>query len=285
MRRLPLVAAAIVAISVGVPDIALATFPGGNGHVAFTAQCGSSQCIKILDGQSEQSIALTYGADHAHYSPSGKRLVFDREGANGCCDIYTIHADGTHRHRITHGFDDEDPAWSPNGKRIVFSREPQSGIGHLFIVNADGTHLHRLTKGSIGGSEPDWSAKGTIAFQGSSTFGSDIFVIRPDGTHVKNLTKKGGSGAPTWAPGARWIAFISGTDVWRMHADGTHKHRLTNTSSFKDHPVYSPNGKRIVYQDPVSGYNELWVMNADGSGQTQVTHDSAYDSAPTWQPT
>jgi TolB protein len=268
-----------------MPGVALGSFPGGNGHIAFTADCGTDQCLKVLEGGGEHTIASTSGAGHAHYSPGGKRLVFDREVSSGCCDIYTVHTDGTHLTRITHGYDDEDPAWSPDGKRIVFSRQPSSGVGHLYIVNADGTHLHRLTSGSIGGSEPDWSTANVIAFQGASSFGNDIFSIHPDGTHTKNLTKTGGAGAPSWSPHGTLLVYIAGTNVWRMHADGTYKHRLANTNSFKDHPTFSPNGKRIVYQDPVSGYTELWVMNADGSSASQLTHDNASDTAPTWQPT
>jgi Tol biopolymer transport system component len=278
---------AAIILSIGLASVAQASFPGGNGHIAFTGQCATSSCLKVMTaaGGGVRTIASTSGANHAHYSPTGKRLVFDREGNNGCCEIDTIHTDGTHLRRITHGYDDEDPAWSSSGKKIVFSRQPSSGVGQLYIVNADGTHLHRLTKGSIGGSEPDWSAEGKIAFQGNGKQGGDIFVIRPDGTHEKDLTNSGGAGAPNWSPSGKWITFIAGPDVWRMHADGTHKQNLTNTSSFKDHPAYSPDGKKIVYQDIVTGYNELWVMGADGSNPTQVTHDNASDLAPTWQPT
>ncbi len=265
-----------------------ASFPGRNGSIAFTGLCGHASCIKTVapSGTGEKTVKRTSGADHAHYSPNGKMLVFDRDPGAGCCQIYTVHADGTHLRRITHGFDDEDPAWSPDGKQIVFSRSPKSGPAELFVVDANGKHLHRLTKGAVGGSEPDWSTKGLIAFQGAGQSGNDIFVIKSNGKGEKDLTKgtPAGCGAPSWSPDGKWIAFIGGTDVWRMSARGTEKTDLTNTGSFKDHPAFSPDGKLIVYQDPVSGSNELWVMHANGTGATQITHDSSIDGAPSWQP-
>jgi len=262
-----------------------ASFPGHNGSIAFTGQCGNGSCIKVtaVGSSSEKTVRGTSGADHAHYSPNGKVLVFDREGKSGCCQIYTVRTNGTHLRRLTHGSDDEDPAWSPDGKQIVFSRQPKSGTGQLYVMNADGTHLHKLIKGTVAGSEPDWSVKGLIAFQGS---GNDIFIVTAKGTHRKDLTKgtPSGSGGPSWSPNGKWITFIGGTDVWRMSAGGAQKTDLTNTGSFKDHPAFSPDGKLIVYQDYVTGPSALWVMKANGADPTQLTHDNAPDAAPSWQP-
>jgi len=277
-------AASVVAASL-VARPAGASFPGHNGSIAFRGPCGNGSCIKVtaVGSTTEKAMPGTSGGDHAHYSPNGKVLVFDRTGKSGCCQIYTIHINGTHLRRLTHGNDDEDPAWSPDGKQIVFSRQPISGNGQLFVVNADGTHLHKLIKGTVAGSEPDWSVKGLIAFQGSP---NDIYVVTSKGRYVKNLTKgtPAGVGGPNWSPDGKWITFVGGTDVWRMTAGGTQETNLTNTSSLKDHPAFSPDGKLIVYQDYVTGSSELWVMKANGSGPTQLTHDNASDAAPSWQP-
>lgn len=295
--RLPALLGTLALLSIvpGTAGAAKASFPGRNGSIAFTGQgngfagaCANSSCIKVISpaGGGEHTVSLTAGANHAHYSPNGRVLVFDRRGRAGCCQIYTVRANGTHLRRITHGFDDEDPAWSLDGMQIVFSRRPKSGPAELYVVNADGTHLHALTSGAVGGSAPDWSTTGLIAFEGHGSSGNDIFVMRPDGTGETDLTNGSPSGcsSPSWSPGGRWIAFICGTDVWRMRADGTEKTRLTHTASFKDHPAVSPNGRLIVYQDFVTGLSQLWVMRADGSRRRQITHDNSSNAAPTWQP-
>lgn len=300
MNVRPLLAAllgalAVLAVFTTTAGPADASFPGRNGSIAFTSEgtgfegpCANPTCIKVISpsGGTEQTLRSTSGADHVHYSPNGKLFVFDRDTHVGCCQIYTVRINGTHLRRITHGFDDEAPAWSPTGTQIVFSRRRKSGTPHLYIVNADGTHLHALTSGAVGGSEPDWSTTGLIAFQGLASGGSDIFAIQADGTDEVDLTNgsPGAFGAPSWSPDGRWIAFISGTNVWRMRADGAQRSRLTHGASFKDHPAFSPDGKRIVYERHGAVLNQLWVMHADGSHAKQLTYDANGDGPPSWQP-
>jgi Tol biopolymer transport system component len=273
----------------------MASFPGRNGSIAFTGEgdgfagpCASSSCIKVIspNGGAEDIFNLTSGANHVRYSPDGKTLVFDRVVHAKCCQIYTVRANGTHLRRITRGSDDESPAWSPDGTQIVFSRRRNSGTAQLYIVNADGTNLHPLANGAVGGSEPDWSTTGSVAFQGPGRSGTDIFVVNADGTGETDLTNgsPAGSSAPSWSPDGRWIAFIAGGNVWRMRADGTQKTRLTKTASLEDQPAFSPDGKRIVYVDAMTGLSELWVMHANGSHPTELTRDPVSDGAPSWQP-
>jgi TolB protein len=284
-----------VGVATGLTTTAKASFPGSNGSIAFTGQgngvagpCANSSCIKFISpaGGVERTLNVIAGVNNAQYSPNGKVLVFDHHTPSACCQIYTVHANGTHVLRITHGADDEDPAWSPDGQHIVFSRQPKSGEVELYVVDAGGTHLHALTHGAAGGRAPDWSTKGLIAFQGHGGSGNDIFVMAADGTGETDVTNgsPGGCSAPSWSPDGQWIVFIAGTNVWRMRSDGTEKKRLTRTASFKDHPVFSPSGTRIVYQDFVTGSSQLWVMRTDGSRRRQLTHDGSANGAPTWQP-
>jgi len=285
-----------LAVVMATTDPAKASFAGRNGSIAFTGSgngfegtCANPTCIKIISpaGGPEQTLFTTSGAANVHYSPDGKLLVFDRTTRAGCCQIYTVRINGKHVRRITHGFDDECPAWSPDGKQIVFSRRPKSGrTPHLYIVNANGTHLHPLTSGAVGGSEPDWATNGLIAFQGLANGGSDIFVIRPDGTNETDLTNgsPGAFAAPSWSPDERSIAFIAGTNVWRMSADGTHRTHLTNTSSYKDRPVFSPDGKLIVYLSSATGLTKLWEMRANGTHASPIPLADGSDAgAPSWQ--
>jgi hypothetical protein len=86
------------------------------------------------------------------------------------------------------------------------------------------------------------------------------------------------------------IVFASNRDgnvqIYSMNTDGSGLARLTTNSSNDDHPRWSPNGTKILFQsdrnDPIAGNQNIYVMNADGSGQTRLTTDSADDCNAEW---
>src|SRR5215813_10195221 len=61
---------------------------------------------------------------------------------------------------------------------------------------------------------------------------------------------------------SRWLA-----------SAGTNLHDLTDNSQFRsEHPNWSPNGRKIVFEtDPPGGSPNLATINPDGSGFTQLT--------------
>ena len=78
------------------------------------------------------------------------------------------------------------------------------------------------------------------------------------------------------------------THVYTINVDGTGQTRLTSTSTYDDHPSWSPDGRRIVFKsyrdDPTLNESNLYVMNADGSGQTALTSGPDRDTGPAWSP-
>jgi YD repeat-containing protein len=73
-----------------------------------------------------------------------------------------------------------------------------------------------------------------------------------------------------------------------MDANGGNLIRVTNNGSNDDHPRWSPNGSKILFQsdrdDLVTANRDVYVMNADGTGQTRLTTDAADDCNAIWSP-
>ena len=49
-------------------------------------------------------------------------------------------------------------------------------------------------------------------------------------------------------------------------------------------PLWSPDGKKIVFKSLREGNWDILLMNADGSGQTPLTTHPADDWDPAWNP-
>ena len=79
------------------------------------------------------------------------------------------------------------------------------------------------------------------------------------------------------------IAFTSDRDgnreIYLMNADGTDQTRLTNNSIYDDHPVWSPNGKKlaIVSQRQAGGF-AIFQINQDGTNRDEITPLSSFVS-------
>lgn len=88
--------------------------------------------------------------------------------------------------------------------------------------------------------------------------------------------------------------------LYLIRPNGTGLHVLLDTGvgGLANHPVFSPDGKRIAFTSDYAGvsaepiawphhyqpYGEIFVINIDGSGLTRLTHNPYEDGTPTWGP-
>ncbi len=92
------------------------------------------------------------------------------------------------------------------------------------------------------------------------------------------------------------IAFVSST-TWALGAtdccaelrvinpDGSEERTLTRLAAMGGaQPVWSPDGRRIVFVSAPGFSEEIAVINADGSGKQILTHHPASDQGPVWSP-
>ncbi|HWN11018.1 MAG TPA: PKD domain-containing protein [Pyrinomonadaceae bacterium] len=97
---------------------------------------------------------------------------------------------------------------------------------------------------------------------------------------------------PVPQAGSSKIVFTSNRDgnaeIYSMNADGSSLSRLTTNDFNDDHPRWSADGTKILFQsdrdNPETGNADVYVMNANGSGQTRLTTDIADDSSAVWSP-
>ena len=71
------------------------------------------------------------------------------------------------------------------------------------------------------------------------------------------------------------------TQIYIMKADGTELRVLTDDPLGAETPVFSPDGKHILYAAYVAeGNNDVFMMATDGTGRRRITDGPGYDGHP-----
>ena len=192
-------------------------------------------------------------------------------------DIFTANLDGSDVRPLTEtdGYDAEATV-SPVGDRIVFT-SVRDGDLDLYSMNLDGTDVRRLTDrvGYDGGAfySPDgsqiiWRAHYPEAGAETEAYVSlleeglirpgdlDIWVMDADGSNKRQVTDLPGANfAPHWHPSGDRILFSSNHEdpagrefeIYMVGLDGTGLTRITYSEEFDGFPVFSPDGRYLVF--------------------------------------
>ncbi len=85
------------------------------------------------------------------------------------------------------------------------------------------------------------------------------------------------------SPDGQWIVFDLLGDIYTLPIGGGEAKRIHGGMSFESQPVFSPDGKSIVFLSDRSGTENVWVSKTDGSEPKAITKDkkTMYVS-PSW---
>jgi hypothetical protein len=305
LHRVLLMAAIAGALA---PAASLASFPGANGVIAYSAE----HSIWAVDPNTGNQLRLTSGSNDSDpsFSASGNMLAFQRwEGATAT--VYLARADGSDAKPLVSG---GQPAFSPSGQQIAFVR-----AGGLFLTGlAPGSPVQQITD-HPGDRAPQWSPTGSIVFERTDVWRvqyrgriehpirSELDLITPPSLDVRRLLTNGpirykeyvcrdvscsrsrvrltyGKGTdmwPDWSPDGKALSVtvLFGCDL-AVNGLPPMTHVLATSSKVAFHFSCFPSG----WAPQGRGLAEAGLGALAGSRLTSCPAGPDYESPISWQP-
>jgi eukaryotic-like serine/threonine-protein kinase len=281
-------------VGVALEAIAVRDTPSGvRGHalvaVMLVALVGAAGYLLWRANQfaplvaSEHRLISTAEASHRapSFSPQGDQVALVVPDAEGVPQIRVVDiARGTSIPITSGDLPASRPRWSPRGDEIVYVRQ---GEGIWSVSPLGGTPRRLLASGT----NPNFSADGArLVFEDQR----DIWTAAADGSHVVRIDGTpplyyGLPRGPAFSPDGSQIVYFQAEvgpngDLWVIPAEGGTASRLTWDLREGGWPVWTPDGRAIIYSSARAGSRTLWQVPAAGGEPVALTTGAGEDDQP-----
>lgn len=174
----------------------------------------------------------------------------------------------------------EHPLVSPSGELILMQASIPPRNWEIFVARADGSALQNLTRHPAADSDAKWSPDGrSILFLSDRDGEEALFRMNPDGSGVTKIAARPPIvGQFGWSPDGLSVIYGSRGGVMVVAADGSATPRLVAANG--QDPIWSPDGRWILYEKGGPADREVRVVAADGGGDRKLANGWAI----TWSP-
>jgi Tol biopolymer transport system component len=257
------------------------SFSGDGKWIVFTSErSGPANIYRThLDGSGLERLTNDPAFDdQAVLSPDGRKMAFVSTRSAGTADIWILDLQGHNLRNLTRGAGGNfRPRWSPDGHWLAFSSDRnttprrRSAMNFeevqetsVYIMRADGTGLRRITPTGKSAGSPTWSADGKRALfyemTADQAFDARWVAVPPDTVSqiVAVDVISGERTELTTGPGVKVAPQSVSDEVAYLIKTGEHAGLAFTKSGFGAagkirNPVWSPDGKWVVYQRVLAG--------------------------------
>ena len=190
-------------------------------------------------------------------SPDSKKIAAVVRG-----DIFVLSTEGGYARNITETpWRERDIDWDKDSKNIVYISDVEANP-ELYIISALGNEKpKRLTESEEDELSPRFSPDGKwIAYYRGKR---QLRLIQPDGKEDRLLIEADFGGrfadAYAWSPDSRFMAVVPQTDgnsdIVAVEVESGKKHQLTNTAYDESDPLWSSDGKFMLFSSNRYGHS------------------------------
>jgi Tol biopolymer transport system component len=239
----------VLAAACGIAVIALLLVIGARWKGSGTALRTTLSQVTFAEGIEE----------YPAWSPDGKALLYTGD-VGKIRKIFRKDLGSGQDSQLTHDdFDELQPTWSPDGRQVAFVRARQPGV--------------KLEPGDVFGMFQD----------------GDVWVLDLVSSAESKLVENAFN--PAYSPDGQRIAvdasWAGPRRIWLLDRQGHNPQQVTtDTSEEVDHlaPAWSPDGRKIVFQNLVRTKFDIRVVSLDSKEMNWVTNDFRINIRPSWSP-
>jgi Tol biopolymer transport system component len=222
--------------------------------------------VHSLEDGGTRAVTHGPGGDYqAAWFPDGRRLAFF-SSRSGAVDVWTVDLATGELAQLTHEPSiDVNPCVSPDGRRIAFQSD-RSGRLEVWIMNADGSEPRALTRVGVLGHFLRFTKNGgSVLFRCPSGGGASRTMEVPVGGGEPSPTPEvaGGSHMTLSPDGTKVMDVVGHRALWVSPLAGGAPQKVfefDDPSVRIDYPVWSPDGRWILFDRFRPEGGDIWVM-------------------------
>ena len=198
---------------------------------------------------------------------------------------------------------EEYPAWSPDGRALLYTGEVGK-IRKVFRKDLASGQDSQLTHGDLDELQPAWSPDGkqvafvrarqpSVKLQPGDVFGmfqdGDVWMLEVASGNETKLVENAFN--PAYSPDGQHLAvdasWAGPRRIWLLDRQGHNPQQVTtDTSEEVVHlaPAWSPDGKKIVFQNLARTKFDIRTVNLDSKQMNWITSDALTNIRPSWSP-
>ena len=146
--------------------------------------------------------------------------------------------------------------------------------------------LENVSSNGHGGGRFAFAATGTLLFQAGGATDANLKIYLADRSGVMKplLPQAGAYGTPCFSPDGKRLAFSlsngAGSDIWVKDMDRDGPSRLSFLKGANVRPVWTPDGRNLVFLSSGHDQSGLYWIRADGAGEAQRLMDGKLNPYP-----